>query len=263
MSNINSANKSLAIISIILMVLGMVMGVLFSHVERNGQRDELIETRDKLKKSIDDYNKAVEKSQELIKDLFKGLFGDDDNDNKSKSSKSTTSSDNTGTSPSSSFDYYGSDFTPERILKIPYATSNDGFVNLRSLPSNDGEILGKITSFGGGVILGTEIDYYKINSNGKTGYCYNKYINFYSWYSGYGKKRLVATKDCPLYSGYSEGKAVPLATIPAGTIIGDKFYKDHPDDYQSIIEEGDYYILNTAFDNEWKVKKSYVKIEKK
>lgn len=155
-----------------------------------------------------------------------------------------------------------SNFIPETILKIPYATSNDGFVNIRSIPSNDGEILGKVSMFGNGVILGTEIDYYKVNNGEVTGYCYSKYIDYHTWYDGAGSKRLVATKDCPLYSGYSEGNAAPLATIPVGTIIGDKFYKDNPDDYQSIIEKGDCYVLNTPFDNEWKVKKSYVTVEK-
>lgn len=158
--------------------------------------------------------------------------------------------------------YTESNFIPETILKIPYATSNDGFVNIRSIPSNDGEILGKVSMFGNGVILGTEIDYYKVNNGEVTGYCYSKYIDYHTWYDGAGSKRLVATKDCPLYSGYSEGNAAPLATIPAGTIIGDKFYNDNTDDCQSIIEKGDCYILNTPFDNEWKVKKSYVTVEK-
>lgn len=151
-------------------------------------------------------------------------------------------------------------FVQEKYLKIPYSTSDDGFVNLRSKPSNEGEILSQVTFGGYGVILGTEDDWFKINAGPNTGYCYSKYIGYYSWYDGTGDKRLVAIKDCPVYPGYAEVQVDPIGIVPAGTIIGDKF-EEYDGDYLFILDEGDSYHLNTAFDNDWRIKKEFVRLE--
>jgi len=58
--------------------------------------------------------------------------------------------------------------------KIGYATAS---VNVRSKPSNDGEILGTLNKGTSVEILGSEGNWYQISFAGKTGYVYNKYIS--------------------------------------------------------------------------------------
>lgn len=52
----------------------------------------------------------------------------------------------------------------------------DNYVNVRSLPSTDGEIVGKIYNNCAATILGTEGDWYKIESGNVTGYIKSEYF---------------------------------------------------------------------------------------
>lgn len=58
--------------------------------------------------------------------------------------------------------------------KTGYATAS---VNVRSKPSNEGEILGTLSKGTSVEILGSEGNWYQISFAGKTGYVYNKYIS--------------------------------------------------------------------------------------
>ena len=94
----------------------------------------------------------------------------------------------------------------------------------------------------------------KVSVRGITGWAYGKYVGKQTWYTGNGRKRLVAAvSNMPLYredfSGESEVGAV-FARVPKGTILADEYDTD-----------GNYFVLMTAHDN-LLIRKSDVIVEK-
>ncbi|MBR7028370.1 MAG: SH3 domain-containing protein [Bacteroidaceae bacterium] len=140
----------------------------------------------------------------------------------------------------------------QEVFTVVYATSDDGFVNVRSQPSMKGKVLTKLYAFhhglGSGVLRGRSGNWSKVSVDKITGWAYNKYLGTQNWYSGKGTTRLVAAKDnTPLYGeDYSDSGERPLfTTVGKGTIIADEYQ-----------EEGDYYVLITAHDYLFIPKKS-------
>lgn len=133
----------------------------------------------------------------------------------------------------------------QNVFTVVYTTSDDGFLNVRSEPSNKGKILTTLSmrfhDLGDGILLEKGEEWSKVQAHGKTGWVYNKYLGFQTWYTGKGKHKLVAARDnMPLYGeDFSGENRLPLfGTVPKGTILADKF-----------TEENDYYVLETAHDN--------------
>ena len=66
-------------------------------------------------------------------------------------------------------------FTPSEFEDICIAQVND-YVNVRSLPSEEGEILGKLYNEAAGTVEGEENGWYKITSGSVTGYVKSDYV---------------------------------------------------------------------------------------
>lgn len=66
-------------------------------------------------------------------------------------------------------------FTPSEFADICIAKVND-YVNVRSLPSEEGEILGKLYNEAAGTVLDEENGWYKITSGSVTGYVKGDYV---------------------------------------------------------------------------------------
>ena len=131
------------------------------------------------------------------------------------------------------------------VLTVVYATSNDGFLNVRSQPSTKGDILGKLWiqshGMGNGVLREKGDKWSKVSVGDITGWVFTKYMGSQTWYDGKGAKKLIANRDnTPVYGeNYADADDYPLfTTVKKGTILGDRF-----EEYQ------EYYILMTAHDN--------------
>lgn len=135
-----------------------------------------------------------------------------------------------------------------QVLKIGYPNSDDGFVNVRTSPHADAEVVAKMTGvelMGNAVILESKGAWDVVRCEGKTGYAYSKYITYQSWYTGKGDRRLVAATTTPIYFSSQKDDmthGAQMATVEAGTIIGDKFDSAGADSYV-IVERGQYYYL--------------------
>lgn len=143
----------------------------------------------------------------------------------------------------------------QNIFTVVYAESDDGFVNVRSQPSNKGRVLTKLNQFyhglGEGVLCGEKGNWCKVRVGNVTGWAYSKYVGRQTWFTGQGRTRLVANKtNTPIYGeDYTGERGLPLfTTVSKGTIIADT-YEDN----------GEYYILTTAHDN-LSIRKSDVRV---
>ena len=130
------------------------------------------------------------------------------------------------------------------VFTVAYATSDDGFLNVRSKPSNSGKVLTKLWmqfhGLGNGVLREQGEKWSKVSVGNITGWVYNKYLGTQSWYSGEGNTILVAGYEgMPIFGeNYADEGDMPLfATVKKGTILGDEFYE----------HEG-YYELRTGHD---------------
>lgn len=130
------------------------------------------------------------------------------------------------------------------IFTLVYATSDDGFVNVRQSPSAKAAVLDKVWVFnhglGDAVKIGQQGKWVKVRKGNVEGWCNGNYLGYQDWYSGYGKKMLVAKNaNTPIYCvNYENGDYQLFGRVPKGTIIADEF-----DDY-----DGKYYVLITAHD---------------
>lgn len=131
------------------------------------------------------------------------------------------------------------------IFTVVYATSDDGFVNVRSRPSTRARIVSKVYPFyhglGNAVLRSESGNWSKVSVGNITGWAYTKYLGQMTWYTGKGSKQLVAASaNTPIYVEdlSDEGRKPVFTTVSKGTIIADEFQ-----------EEGDYYMLITAHDN--------------
>ena len=130
------------------------------------------------------------------------------------------------------------------VFTVVYATSDDGFVNVRQRPSTKAPVLTKLYMFshglGNGVLRGQSGNWCKVSVGNVTGWAYSKYVGSQNWYSGRGHDKIVAAREkTPIYrESYEDGSKYPLfATVSKGTIIADEY-----------DEDGIYYVLKTAHD---------------
>ncbi len=146
----------------------------------------------------------------------------------------------------------------QEVLTVVYATSDDGFLNVRQQPSRKSRILTQLWMFrhglGQGVDRGQKIgNWSKVSVGNITGWAYTKYLGYQNWYKGDGSPRLVATSEPTiLYTdNYEDGSQHNVfSKVGKGTILGDTFSEDET-----------YYILMTAHDNLY-IKKTDAKIIK-
>ena len=143
----------------------------------------------------------------------------------------------------------------QQVFTVVYATSDDGFVNVRRQPSTKAPVLTKLYTFshglGQGVLRGKSGKWSKVSVGNITGWAYTKYLGTQDWYNGQGHDKLVAIRNnTPIYSeSFEDGSKHPLfTTVSKGTIIADEYN-----------EEGEYYVLVTAHDYLF-VKKKDVKV---
>ena len=133
----------------------------------------------------------------------------------------------------------------QEVFTVVYTTSDDGFLNVRSEPSNRGRILTTLGpdfhGLGDGVLVERGPQWSKVSVNGKTGWVYNKFLGTQTWYTGRGRHKLISNRDnMPLYGEDFSGEnhKPVLFTVKKGIILADDY-----------TEEGGYYILWTAHDN--------------
>ncbi len=149
----------------------------------------------------------------------------------------------------------GATMWAQQVFTVVYATSDDGFVNVRQRPTTKAPVIGKIYMFshglGNGVLRGQSGNWSKVSTGKVTGWAYTKYLGTQNWYKGQGHDKLVAIRNnTPIYcESMEDGSKHPLfTTVSKGTIIADEYQEDEI-----------YYILVTAHDNLF-VKKSDVKV---
>lgn len=132
-------------------------------------------------------------------------------------------------------------------LTVVFATSDDGFLNVRERPSGKAKILGTLPlcfhGLGRGILLESGERWSKVRvDNSIEGWVYNKYLGYQSWYEGNGKPKLIAKLAyTPLYTdNYADDgpKYLPFGTVPKGTIIADEY---------ELLDDG-YYVLKTGHD---------------
>lgn len=134
----------------------------------------------------------------------------------------------------------------QNVLTVCYATSDDGFLNVRALPSSKGMVLTTLPlafhGLGRGILLEYGKQWSKIRVENTVGWVYTKYMGTQNWYSQNGQPKLVAKKEITsLYTdNYSdEGpKYVPYGFVEKGTIIADEY---------ELLQDG-YYVLKTGHD---------------
>lgn len=135
------------------------------------------------------------------------------------------------------------------VFTVVYATSDDGFMNIRSQPSNSGKVLGKLWmlfhGLGNGVLRENGEKWSKVSIGEVTGWVYNKYIGAQTWYDGTGKYVLVANReDMPIYGeNYVDdaGEYPLFTTVSKGTVIADQY--DEIEGYYVLITGHDYLFI--------------------
>lgn len=139
----------------------------------------------------------------------------------------------------------------QNVFTVVYATSDDGYVNVRATPNAKAKIVAKVLQqnhgLGNAIVKGQGDKWTKVYCEGKVGYASTKYLGFISWYNHTGKVTLFCKKRTPVYrENFRDGGAGDLfGYIEPNTVVADH-------DYSS---EGDYYILKTAHDNLYVPKK--------
>lgn len=146
----------------------------------------------------------------------------------------------------------------QKVFTVVYATSDDGFVNVRERPTTKAREIGKLWmlnhGLGDGVLRDRNSKWWKVSVGKVTGWANSKYLGTLNWYDGTGDAKLIAAHDkTPIYRENYEDNSKPqwFTTVEKGTIIADRFK-----------EEGAYYLLSTAHDNLY-IKKTDVKVVRK
>ena len=90
------------------------------------------------------------------------------------------------------------------VLTVVYATSNDGFLNVRTEPSTNGDIIGKLWmqshGMGSGVLREKGEKWSRVSVGDVTGWVYTKYMGTQTWYDGKGAQKLIAASDNTPYA---------------------------------------------------------------
>ena len=131
------------------------------------------------------------------------------------------------------------------VFTVVYATSDDGFVNVRERPTMKAGVVEKVWMFnhglGNGVLRQRGDKWWKVSVGKTTGWAYAKFLGTMTWLKGNGSKRLIAAREhTNIYrEDYRDGsKTQWFASVKKGTIIADDFEVEY-----------DYYVLKTAHDN--------------
>jgi hypothetical protein len=143
-----------------------------------------------------------------------------------------------------------------QVFTVVYATSEDGFLNVREGASMKNRVLtqlyGPMHGMGSGVLLEHGNKWSKISVGNIVGWVYNKYLGYQTWYDGTGDTILVANREnMPIYGeNYADEGDYPIFTrVKKGTILADGFY-----------EHNGYYELRTGHDYLF-IKKEDVKLQ--
>ena len=133
---------------------------------------------------------------------------------------------------------------PDNVFTVVYATSDDGYLNIRSQPSTSGAILGELWmqshGLGHGVLREKGERWSKISMGDVTGWVFNNYMGTQTWYDGTGRTKLIAKREqTPIFGeNYSGEGGYPLfTTVKKGTLIADQY-----------DEIDGYYVLKTGHD---------------
>ena len=135
-----------------------------------------------------------------------------------------------------------------KVFTVCYAVSDDGYLNVRSQPSMNGEILGQLWmqdhGLGRGVLLEKGKTWSKVRVGNVTGWVFNKYLGQMSWMAGSGPKIIASKSFTPIYcENNADGGLDLFATVEKGTIIADTFFQH---DFGDGVK---YYELRTGHDN--------------
>ena len=130
----------------------------------------------------------------------------------------------------------------DKVFTVVYATSDDGFMNVRSQPSMNGSILGQLWmqdhGLGRGILLERGKSWSKVRVGEVTGWVYNKYLGTQTWVNGSGSKLIAKQDSTPIYcENNADGGLDVFTSVDKGTIIADTYF-----------EHGDYYELRTGHD---------------
>lgn len=132
----------------------------------------------------------------------------------------------------------------QNVLTVVHATSDDGFVNVRTQPSSKAPVVEKVYALmhglGNGVLRGKQGAWSKVSVGSVTGWAYTKYLGTQDWFTGEGDSILIANKEnTPIYMDNlsDDDEDVVFTTVKKGTILADQFEKNET-----------HYILITGHD---------------
>lgn len=132
----------------------------------------------------------------------------------------------------------------QNVLTVVHATSDDGFVNVRTQPSSKAPVVGKVYAMmhglGNGVLRGQQGAWSRVSVGNVTGWAYTKYLGTQDWFTGEGDSILIANKEnTPIYMDNlsDDDEDVVFTTVKKGTILADQFEKNET-----------HYILITGHD---------------
>ena len=132
-----------------------------------------------------------------------------------------------------------------KIFTVCYAVSDDGYLNVRSEPSMQGKILGKLWmqdhGLGRGVLIEKGKTWSKVAVDEVEGWVYTKYLGQMTWMAGAGPK-LVAKDIIAIYcENNATGGLDVFCSVDKGTIIADTYF-------EHTFDDGEYYELRTGHD---------------
>ena len=134
-----------------------------------------------------------------------------------------------------------------KVFTVCYAVSDDGFLNVRSQPSMNGEIIGKLWmedhGLGRGILIEKGKTWSKVRVGNVVGWVYTKYLGQTCWMAGAGPKIVAAKAVAPIYcENNATGELDVFTNVDKGTIIADIFFEH---DFGNGVK---YYELRTGHD---------------
>lgn len=129
-----------------------------------------------------------------------------------------------------------------KVFTVAYAVSDDGYLNIRSLPSMNGRVLGKLWmqdhGLGRGILIEHGQTWSKVCVDDVEGWVFNKYLGTQTWVAGHGPKLIAKDDPVAIWVGNNvDGGLNVFCSVDKGTIIADTFF-----------DQGDYYELRTGHD---------------